>query len=138
MKYIFLFLLVLITGSLLVKYVFTGKPSPGFMNAVARQENPFRAQPDSAGIIWQRAKLYLDTHASLIAGAERVENDSLLFIPYYNSHRKGSSIQIEKHIYAGTVSFGVQCWYSEKIQVNEARKIALFMQQGVTEESFGR
>ena len=86
--------------------------------------------------MWQRAKAYLDKNSSLICGGSLQENDSLLYLPYYNDHQKGNSIRIEKHTNTDSVSFLIQWWYSQNFQMNGSKDIALFIRHNLEKSDF--
>lgn len=134
MKYRLLIFVVLILASLGIKYLFPRKQSTGFINVRNNQSNPFTVHKDSAGIIWLRAKQYLRENKRLIAGGDITENDSVLFVPYYNSYKKGNCIQIEKHSATDSVTFSVQWWYSQNPEPDGEKEIALFMQHNIKDE----
>lgn len=132
MKYRLFIFIILILAAAIYKYLLAGKPSAEYTRACNEQRNPFTVHKDSAAIIWQRAKLYLDENKPLIAGGDLTESDSVLFIPYYNSYKKGSSVRIAKHTAADSVTFFVQWWYSKNPEPDGEKEIALFMQQNIS------
>ena len=133
MRYIvLLFVLLIVTGLLL--QTFSTKPSAVYTKALELQQNPFAAAKDSEALIWKRAIQYIDEHRALISGGDLQQTDSTIYIPYYNDHKKGNSLLIEKHTSADSVIFKVQWFYSQKLQLNGSRKLALFMQKRIREE----
>lgn len=134
MKYRLLIFIVVILASLLIKYLFPHKQSASYVNARKNQANPFTVHKDSAGSIWLRAKQYLKENKRLISGGDIIENDSVLFVPYYNSYKKGNCIQIEKHSATDSVTFLVQWWYSQNPEPDSEKEIALFMQYNIEDE----
>ncbi|RZM11178.1 MAG: hypothetical protein EOO88_47255 [Pedobacter sp.] len=136
MKYFLAAIVLLILLSLVYKYLLAKDDPVAYTNLLAKQSNQFTVPKDSADIVWQRAQFYLDKNASLISGGTLIENDSLLYIPYYNDHKKGNSIRIEKHVSSESIAFIIQWWYSGSLQVNGSKEIALFMQQHIDKSAF--
>jgi len=136
MKYLLAGLVLFILSCLVYKYLLAEDDPESYKTALAQQKNDFTVPKDSAEIIWQRAGIYLRKNASLIGGGSLQENDSVFFLPYYSDHKKGSSIKIEKHLTVDSVSFLVQWWYSQKLQINGSKAIALFMQHNLEKSDF--
>jgi len=136
MKYFLSILVILIFASLAYKYLFAGKDPIAFTSARDKQANPFVTHKDSAAIMWARAKEYLKRQSGLISGGGLEENDTVLYIPYYNDHKKGNSIRIEQHLKGDSVSMFVMWWYNQKFSLISAKELALYMQKHVYRYDF--
>ncbi|MFC4262657.1 hypothetical protein ACFOWM_07205 [Ferruginibacter yonginensis] len=136
MKYILSFIFIVIIISITYKYIIAADEPIAYKKLLEKQNNYFVVQKDSAAIMWTRAKMYLNKNAALICGGPLQQSDTLLYIPYYNDHKKGNAIRIEQHVNGDSVSFNIQWWYSQKLQINGSRAIALYMRYKVEKSNF--
>lgn len=130
MKYILIIFIVFIGASLAYKYIFAADLPPEFVAKVQQQQNPFTVPKDSAGLMWQRAKQFLHERRRLIAGGKMQQRDSVIYIPYANSYKKGNSLEIRISTKHNSVVFTCNWWYSNEIDEFSSKEIALFIQSG--------
>ncbi|HNP21636.1 MAG TPA: hypothetical protein PKM63_10610 [Panacibacter sp.] len=132
MKYILLICCICILSVLTWKYFLDETLPAEFAAKQAQQQNPFVIEADSAAVVWQRAKDFLQERRRLIAGGALQQNDSLLYIPYYTNYHKGNSIMIEKKNLGDSVQVTCRWWYSKQEQADGGKEIALYMQTGIS------
>ncbi len=120
----------------LFSYFYDSSTPKAFQDLVDKQDNPFTVHKDSSAIIWQRAKDFLKMRENLITGGNLQINDSIIYMPYYNSNHKGNSMRFEKHAQGDSVQFFVIWWYSGDSSGTATKEIALYMQHGIERYSF--
>lgn len=94
------------------------------------QSTSFCIPIDSASVAWQRAQSFLEDRKRLISGGAMQINDSLISIPYFNSFRKGNSLQVKKRIVGEQACFEINWWYSQHESLYNAQELSLYMQKG--------
>lgn len=132
MKYFIGAILLLIVALCFYWLLIPNKVSAAYANGLQAQRNPFITTKDSSDIIWARGAEFFTKMKGIYTGGDLQQGDSLYYLPYYNSHRKGDCVRIERRTVGHTVSFYVQCWYSQNPSERGAKEIALFMQKHVS------
>ncbi|MCB9252829.1 MAG: hypothetical protein H6605_10205 [Flavobacteriales bacterium] len=107
-----LLILLLITGSLCIRYLVSPQTDPVCENAVKSQLNPFKVSIDSSEQIWNRAIQYLKKNSAKIGGGKLQVRADQLYIPYYNHYSKGNSIRIDRENYGDSIQITVSWHYS--------------------------
>lgn len=136
MKYFLLFMALFLAFCGLLSKCYHPKLPEAFIKLVDQQKNPFLVPNDSSALVWKRAFDYLESRKGLIVGGKLRVNDTVIFMPYYNSYRKGSSVRIERHPLGDSTLFRIQWWYSRDSSLHGSKEIALYMQHGIERYSF--
>jgi hypothetical protein len=132
MKYFIRAILLLIVAIFFCWLLTPNKVWPTYTNGLQAQRNPFTTTKDSSNIIWARGAEFFTKMKGIYTGGDLQQGDSVYYLPYYNSHRKGDCVRVERHTVDDSVSFYVQCWYSQNQSERGAKEIALFMQKHVS------
>lgn len=133
-----LLLTVLILLSAVYKYFFSKPLSPELQQMISRQQNPFVVHKDNVAVVWQRAKYFFEERKGILSGGQLQQNDTMFFLPYYNDHRKGSSVKILKRAKGDSVEIETWWWYNGDTTDSAANEIALFLQTGIGRYNFGK
>jgi hypothetical protein len=136
MKYFMRIFIILIIGSLGYKYFIADDLPAAFVKQINKQPNPFAVPKDSTGVVWGRARQYLDKWRWLINGSPVQETDSSLYVPYYNKEKKGASVKIESRKAGDSVVFTAYFWNYQTLNEGKSKEMALFMNKGLSKYNF--
>lgn len=131
MKYLLLILALALVGAAVFKALFPGHFPVELIDKYNKQQNPFLIPKDSSEMVWARAKQFIEKRKRMIVGGALQQNDSLLYMPYYNDFHKGHSFRIEKKTIGDSVQFSVMLWYSGKTMDLGSKEFAFFMKTGI-------
>lgn len=125
--YLLLFIAIALVTPVFIKTFFSEKPNLGLIKKYESQKNPFTVCNDSATVVWSRASEFIKSRKRLLSGGDLQQNNSVIFIPYYNDYHKGTSLKIERKIVGDSTVFTINVWNSGKPIPLGAKEIALFM-----------
>lgn len=131
MKYFLLGVTIFLIFCAVFGHFYNGRAPQFYYDKLALQKNPFTIPNDSADLVWQRAKDFLELRKHMIVGGNLTINDSVIFLPYYNDFHRGNSLKIEKHVIGDSTNFKITWWYSGDSTGSGADEIALYMQYGI-------
>jgi hypothetical protein len=125
--YLLFFIAVVLVVPVVIKTLFWSEPDLGLIKKYNAQKNPFSVCNDSANVVWSRASEFLESRKRLLSGGDLEQNDSVIYMPYYNDFHKGVSLKIERKKVADSTVFTITVWNSGKPVPLGAKEIALFM-----------
>jgi hypothetical protein len=125
--YLLLTIALLLVTPVVIKLLFPSEPNPDLDKKFEAQKNPFTVCNDSAAVVWLRASEFLDSRKGLLTSGDRVQNDSVIYVPYSNAYHKGISLKIERKKVGDSTTITVNVWETDQPEPLIAKEIALFM-----------